>query len=410
MMTRAKQDGVKRVRIHLLFDGRDVAEKSAEIYIAHLESVMASLKGPDFDVAVASGGGRMQITMDRYGADWAMVEHGWHAHVLGKALKHYSSVIEALAEFREDPSITDQYIPAFVIKENDKPVGTIENNDAVVFFNFRGDRAIEISCAFTEENFNKFERIRFPKVFFAGMMEYDGDLHIPPKYLVSPPAIEDTLGEHLTRLGKKQFACSETQKYGHVTYFWNGNRSGYFDKNLEEYIEIPSENITFDLKPWMKAYEITEETIKQMKLGTFDYARINFPNGDMVGHTGNYEAAVVALETVDLMLGRLIDAARATGTILMVTADHGNADEMFDAKAKDFPDWEKHLIERKPTPKTAHTINPVPFAIFDPIRTTPWKLTPNLEKASLGNVANTVLTLMGLETRDIYMPSLVIKD
>ena len=243
------------------------------------------------------------------------------------------------------------------------------------------------------------------------MMQYDGDLLIPENYLVSPPAISDTLGQFLAKSGVRQFACSETQKFGHVTYFWNGNRSGYFDKKTEEYLEIKSDaGITFDHKPWMKAYEITEETMKRMKSHSFDFGRINFPNGDMVGHTGNYEAALVAVETVDLMLGRLIEAAKVSNTILIVTADHGNADEMFDAKAKDFPNWKDLSLNERPTPKTAHTVNPVPFAIFDPSRALPWTLDPSIQQGTLGNVANTVLTLLGLPTRDIYLPSLIIKD
>lgn len=411
MLRRAKQDGAKRVRVHVLFDGRDVGEKSAETYVARLEKVMAELTSPTFDIAVASGGGRMHITMDRYQADWPMVKRGWDCHVHGIGQFNFMSLGAALAKFREDSTITDQYIPSFTITDGGKPIGLIKDGDAVVFFNFRGDRAIEITQAFTDPKFDKFDRGLFPKVFYAGMMEYDGDLKIPEKYLVSPPAISDTLSEYLAKLKLRQFACSETQKFGHVTYFWNGNRSGYFDKSIEEYLEIPSDSdVTFDYKPWMKAYEITAATIQRMKSGSFDYARINYANGDMVGHTGNYEATLIAVNTVDLMLGHLIQAAKATNTILMITADHGNADEMFDAKAKDFPNWRELPLTKRPTPKTSHTLNPVPFAVFDPARSSPWKLNTNAQNTNLGNVANTVLTLMGLPTRDIYLPSIVMKD
>jgi 2,3-bisphosphoglycerate-independent phosphoglycerate mutase len=411
MLRAAKKDGCKKVRVHVLFDGRDVGEKSAEIYVERLEKVLAELASPDFDCMVASGGGRMHITMDRYEADWSMVKRGWDCHVHGDAPHKFESLKESLAQFRKDSRLTDQYIPAFVIEKNKQPVGKIKTGDSVIFFNFRGDRAIEISRAFGEDSFNKFDRGQAPRVFYAGMMEYDGDLKIPSNYLVSPPAISETLGEYLAKSGARQFACSETQKYGHVTYFWNGNRSGYFDKSREEYLEIPSDrDITFDLKPWMKAYEITEETIRRMKSGTFDFGRINFANGDMVGHTGNYEAALIAVETVDLMIGRLITAARETNTILMVTADHGNADEMFDAKAKDYPEWKTLPPSQRPTPKTAHTINPVPFALFDPTRAKPWPLNAAVKDGCLANIANTVLTLLGMPERDIYLPSLVVKD
>ena len=411
MLRRAKQEGVKKVRVHVLFDGRDVAEKSAETYIDRLEKVLKELRSNTYDVEVASGGGRMKITMDRYGADWSMVKTGWDCHVHGIAADKFPSLSAALTKYRADKSITDQYIPPFIIEKAGKPTGKITDGDAVIFFNFRGDRAIEISRAFTESSFTKFDRGLFPKTLYAGMMQYDGDLLIPENYLVSPPAISDTLGQFLAKSGVRQFACSETQKFGHVTYFWNGNRSGYFDKKIEEYLEIKSDaGITFDHKPWMKAYEITEETIKRMKSHSFDFGRINFPNGDMVGHTGNYEAALVAVETVDLMLGRLIEAAKVSNTILIVTADHGNADEMFDAKAKDFPNWKDLSLNERPTPKTAHTVNPVPFAIFDPSRALPWTLDPSIQQGTLGNVANTVLTLLGLPTRDIYLPSLISKD
>ena len=225
MLREAKKNAVKKVRVHVLFDGRDVGEKSAETYVERLDSVISSLRSADFDIEVASGGGRMQITMDRYNADWDMVERGWKAHVLGEAPNKFPNLKTALSTFREDKTLTDQYIPAFVVTKDERPIGTIQDHDAVVFFNFRGDRAIELSLAFTDPKFDKFDRQRVPNVFYAGMMEYDGDLHIPPKYLVSPPAIADTLGEYLVKLGMRQFACSETQKFGHVTYFWNGNRS-----------------------------------------------------------------------------------------------------------------------------------------------------------------------------------------
>jgi len=417
MMRRAKRDGVKKVRVHVLLDGRDVSEKSAEVYVDRLQKVMSELRSGDFDVRIASGGGRMKVTMDRYEADWDMVQAGWHCHVHGEG-RQFADINAVLQEFRKDAMLTDQYFPAFVIAEAGRPVGPISDHDAVILFNFRGDRAIEISRAFTDDHLTAFDRGRRPKVMFAGMMEYDGDLHIPSKYLVSPPAIADTLGEHLAKNGLRQFACSETQKFGHVTFFWNGNRSGLFDKKTEEYVEIPSDRVEFDRKPWMKAYEICETTIDRMTRQTFDYGRINFPNGDMVGHTGNFEAAVVAVETVDLMLRRLRIAAAASDTILMVTADHGNADEMFDAKAKDFPDWENLPLNARPKPKTAHTINPVPLYIFDPRGQTFSLKSGSLttaspesgtERRTLAHVANTVLDLMGMPQREDFLPSLLVR-
>jgi 2,3-bisphosphoglycerate-independent phosphoglycerate mutase len=407
MLRAAKRAGVKRVRVHPLLDGRDVAEKSAEIYCGRLLAVIAELKAKDFDIAVASGGGRMIITMDRYEADWAMVERGWHAHVLGRAELKYESLTDALADLRRKFPVGDQYLPGFVITENGAPVGTVENGDSVIFFNFRGDRAIEISRAFTEEKFTMFERLRTPDVFYAGMMEYDGDLHIPTNYLVQPPAIDNTLSEYLLKHKLRQFACSETQKFGHVTYFWNGNRSGYLDPFMEEYVEIPSDkNITFDEKPAMKAKEICDATIERMERGTFDFGRINFANGDMVGHTGNLRAAIHAVETVDAQVGRLIEAARKTNYMLFVTADHGNADEMFAGKEKDYPDWASPHPAKIPPPKTAHTLAPVPLYVFDP---TGWSKGLKLVQSgnrSLANLAATMVQSMGLPPNPIFLPSL----
>ncbi len=405
MLIRAKQDGVKRVRIHVLFDGRDVGEKSAEIYVEHLEKVLAQLRMDDFDVVPASAGGRMRITMDRYEADWGMVERGWRVHVLGEG-QPYPSLMAALRECRQDSSLTDQYLPEFVIADADgKPVGPVHDGDGVILFNFRGDRAIQICRAFSDEDFPYFDRVRRPQVHFAGMMEYDGDLNIPRTYLVSPPQIDQTLSEYLIARQSRQFACSETQKFGHVTYFWNGNRSGYIDPALETYVDIPSdEGISFEQRPWMKALEITAATIEHMRADRFDVGRINFANGDMVGHTGDLEASVIAVQTIDLMLRKLIDAANATGTILLVTADHGNCDEMFEGKQDGWKQWES--LHAPLSPKTSHTLSPVPFYLYDPAGVSPYRLRQGAT-STLANIANTVLDLLGVAPCELYQPSLI---
>jgi 2,3-bisphosphoglycerate-independent phosphoglycerate mutase len=395
MLRAAKRDGVRCCRIHVLLDGRDVGEKSAELYVQRLNEVIRELKSAEFELSVASGGGRMTTTMDRYEADWSMVERGWCAHVQGLADFQFSSIDTAISYFREHTDLTDQNLPAFVINAEGQSPQRIEDGDGVVFFNFRGDRAIEICRAFTDTNFTKFSRGRVPNVYFAGMMQYDGDLKLPENFLVGPPLITGTFGEYLVERGVRQFACSETQKFGHVTYFWNGNRSGKFSEKLEEYIEIPSDNISFDLKPCMKSFEIAEATIDRMARGAFDFGRINFANGDMVGHTGNFEASVIAVASVDLMLGRLIQAANKFGYILMVTADHGNADEMFDAKEKDFPNWQELPLSKRPKPKTSHTLNPVPCYVYDPKGSNIWQLVGG-EEAGLGNIASSCLNLMGI--------------
>ncbi|MBI2603141.1 MAG: 2,3-bisphosphoglycerate-independent phosphoglycerate mutase [Deltaproteobacteria bacterium] len=402
LIRQAVREGVTRIRLHTLLDGRDVGERSGEIYAERLRAVIEPLNKAGADIRVASGGGRMLVTMDRYKADWTIVERGWKAHVLGEAEHQCPSLEAALQEFRKDPLLSDQFLPAFVITENGKPVGPIRDGDAVILFNFRGDRALEISQAFEEEHFTPFDRKHRPDVFFAGILQYDGDLQIPKHYLVPPPAIDHTLSEYLVSLNVRQFACSETQKFGHVTYFWNGNRSGYFDRSLEEYLEIPSDNIPFEKKPWMKAHEITEETIKRMGKDTFDFGRLNYANADMVGHTGDFEATIVAVATVDLMVKRLIRAAGETGTILLVSADHGNADDMFESgKGHSRPP-----LDQRPRAKTSHTLAPVPCYIFDPLGMQGRSIAAEGE-GSLANIANTVLDLLGLEQRALYEPSLL---
>ena len=338
----------------------------------------------------------MKVTMDRYNADWNIVKRGWDAHVrgIGRCFKSAKEAIETF--YREDPEITDQYLDAFVIcDEEGNPVGRIVDGDSVVFFNFRGDRAIEISRAFTEKDFNEFERGPLPDILYAGMMEYDGDLHIPPLYLVSPPEIERTVSEYLCTEGIRMFAISETQKYGHVTYFWNGNRSGYMCPELERYEEIPSDRIEFDKAPKMKAFEIKERVIELLREGIYEFGRVNFANGDMVGHTGVMEAAIVAVETVDRCVGELLEEIKRLRGIAIVTADHGNVDEMWTIGE----DGKKKV-------KTSHTLNPVPFVIFDPEYKNEYVLA-DLEKRGLSNVASTILNLLGFEKVEDYDPSLI---
>jgi 2,3-bisphosphoglycerate-independent phosphoglycerate mutase len=373
--------------------------------VERLEKVLSQLRSANFDVEPASAGGRMRITMDRYGADWGMVERGWRVHVLGEG-RHFPSLGAALQEFRQDPELTDQFLPEFVIADaHGQPAGPIQSGDGVVLFNFRGDRAMEISRAFCDQEFAYFDRVRLPEVFFAGMMEYDGDVKMPPRYLVSPPQIEDTLSEYLIARKLRQFACSETQKFGHVTYFWNGNRSGYIDRALEEYVEIPSdEDISFEQRPWMKAAEITAATIERMLAGRFDFGRINFANGDMVGHTGDIEASVIAVQTIDLMLRKLIRAAKQSNTVLLVTADHGNCDEMFEGKQEGWEQWES--IEVSLSPKTSHTLSPVPLYLYDPAGMGAYRVRQG-ETLTLANIANTALVLLGLAPYALYRPSVL---
>ena len=364
MIRQTKKEGVMRVRIHALLDGRDVGETSALEYIDPFETFLKEQNTDGFDAKIASGGGRMWITMDRYGADWAMVQRGWQTHVLGEA-RQFASAGEAVETYRREiPGIIDQDLKEFVITENGSPAGTIEDGDSVVYFNFRGDRALEITAAFEEDNFDKFDRKRRPNVCYAGMMEYDGDLHVPKRYLVSPPSIDRTMGEYLAACGVRSLAISETQKYGHVTYFFNGNRTSKFNEKLEDYVEIKSDVIPFEQRPWMKCAEITDEVIAAIKSGKYDFIRLNYPNGDMVGHTGVYQAVVCSMESMDIQLGRLARAVDEAGAVMVLTSDHGNSDDMFEHDKKSGSVSLK--ADGTPKAKTSHSLNPVPCIIYDP--------------------------------------------
>jgi 2,3-bisphosphoglycerate-independent phosphoglycerate mutase len=405
MLRRAASDGVQRLFVHVLTDGRDVSPTSSLTYVDQLEQVLAELRNAGKTAAIASGGGRMLVTMDRYEADWAIVERGWNAHVHGDA-RRFGSAREAIETFRaETPGISDQNLPAFVIAADGEPVGRIADGDSVINFNFRGDRAIEISRAFDDDDFDAFDRGQRPAVLYAGIMEYDGDLHIPATYLVEPPDIDRTMGEFLVHNSRSQLAISETQKYGHVTYFWNGNRSGKFDDVLETYIEIESDRVSFDERPWMKAAEITDRLIAELRTGKYAFARVNYANGDMVGHTGAFAATVVAVEVLDLQLARLRAVVDELQGILVVTADHGNADEMYQhAKTGAVVRDKKSGV---PVVKTSHTLNPVPFMLYDPVRNDRYHVDPGQGRAGIANVTATCLELLGLKAPDDLEPSLV---
>ncbi|MBD3236296.1 MAG: 2,3-bisphosphoglycerate-independent phosphoglycerate mutase [Candidatus Eisenbacteria bacterium] len=432
LIRRAHQEGVRRLFVHALLDGRDVGKFTAQDYLEPLEALLAELgAGEGRTYRIASGGGRMTTTMDRYNADWGIVERGWNAHVHGRG-RSFASAMEALATYREElPETGDQDLPEFVITEGGQPVGTIEDGDSVIFFNFRGDRAIEISRAFEQEALSHFDRGRRPEVFYAGLMQYDGDFRIPRHYLVDPPHLTRTLGEYLARNGVRQFACSETQKYGHVTYFWNGNRGGKFDEQLEEYLEIRSDPPPFDARPWMKAAEITSATIERVRAGSFRCGRINYANGDMVGHTGVRRAAILGVEAVDLCLGRLLQTIREVEGAALITADHGNSDEMYRREKSGgfLRNEETGEIE----PRVSHTLNRVPLILFDPLGlaasgrpparppaqsalTWParsprgsrsWRLQEPDTGGGIANVAATCLNLLGYAAPDDYEPSLL---
>ena len=390
LLKKARELDLKRVYCHILLDGRDVPATSALEYVAQLETVLAGLSDETHEYKIASGGGRMKITMDRYEDNWGMVEAGWRTHVqaIGRQFPDAKTAIET---YRAETGCIDQDLPAFVVAHDGKPVAKIENGDSVILFNFRGDRAQEISLAFDRKDFDKFDRGDYTGVKFAGMLQYDGDLNIPENYLVEPPVIKNTLTEVLCKAGIREYAVSETQKYGHVTYFWNGNRSGKVDESLETYEEIPSDIIPFDQAPAMKSKEITDCMLKAMESHNYDFLRCNFPNGDMVGHTGVMQAVVTAMECVDESVGRILEAADKYGYTVCITADHGNADQMTETK------------KGKTSVRTAHSLNPVPFIIYDPDT----KYVIHDGQYGLANVAPTIVKMMDIQAPDCWEKSMI---
>lgn len=386
MIEKAYDAGVRRFRVHAVFDGRDVAPQSEPKYINRFEEF--AKKFEDADIKIASGGGRMTTIADRYENDWGMVERGWNMMVHGISNQHFHSATEAIEYFRaEDPEIQDQYLPDFIIvDDNDKPVGKVEKGDAFIYFDFRADRAVEIASAFANRDFSAFNRgnTYLPDdIYFAGLTEYDSDKHIPEHQLIAPDYIKNTLNEYLEEEKVRQLAISETVKFGHITYYFNGN--SYEKLPREEHIEIPSEDIPFNEHPWMKSAEIVETIIKRLdEEDPPQFIRLNFPNGDMVGHFADLEATIASIECMDIALKRLAKKIDELGGVMLITADHGNAEELFDENGE---------------PKTAHTTNKVPFIIYDNTENKDFYKLANLEHPGLSNIAATIATMLG---RDNY--------
>lgn len=385
----ADRRGIKRIRIHALTDGRDDTPESSIPLMQDLLEFLQSFDSKGRDYKVASGGGRMWMTMDRYESSWEMVHRGWETHVHGNAELKVRNALQGIETGRtmshtSNPLEIDQFLPSYVVVDEDgRPIGRIQDNDSVVFWNYRGDRAMEISQAFEEgEAFTHFDRGYRPRVQYAGMMLYDGDKGIPNSYLVQMPRITLTMGEIIAHNGGIIIAGAEAQKYGHITYFTNGNFSGPFDPSREQYVRVSSDDPSlFATLPQMKAKEVTDRILEayQLKPGT-RFIRINYANTDMVGHTGIFNSAVQAVAAVDRQIGRLMEFVTRTKGILIVTADHGNADEMV----------------KKGKPSNSHSINPVPFVVFDPsFRRGDYELDPAVSKPTLGNIAPTLFNLAG---------------
>ena len=403
MLEQAKKEGVKKIRIHALLDGRDVPETSALDYIDPFEAWLKEFNTDGMDCRIASGGGRMVITMDRYNANWDMVRKGWETHVLGKG-RYFKSAHDAVETLRAETKAIDQDLPPFVISDDGAtPVGPVVDGDAVVFFNFRGDRALEISKAFDAETLAEFDRGPRPNVYYAGMMEYDGDTHVPNHFLVNPPEIDRTLSEYLCATGIKSLAISETQKYGHVTYFFNGNRTGKFDEALETYIEIPSDIVPFEQRPWMQCAIITDRVCQAIDNNEFQFIRLNFPNGDMVGHTGVYQAVQTSMGALDICLERIYNSVKAAGGVMLVTADHGNADDMYEHAKDGSVKLDKN---GNPKRKTSHSLNPVPAILFDPEYQGEYDTALN-SGLGISSITGTCMTLLGYFPPADYDKSIV---
>ncbi|KAK1265468.1 hypothetical protein QJS04_geneDACA016946 [Acorus gramineus] len=402
----ASERGAKRIRVHMLTDGRDVLDGSSVGFVETLENDLAKLREKGIDAQIASGGGRMYVTMDRYENDWEVVKRGWDAQVLGEAPHKFQNALEAVKKLRAEPKANDQYLPPFVIVDGSgKAVGPIVDGDAVVTINFRADRMVMLAKALEYQDFDKFDRVRIPKIHYAGMLQYDGELKLPSHYLVSPPEIERTSGEYLVHNGVRTFACSETVKFGHVTFFWNGNRSGCFNSEMEEYVEIPSDvGITFNVQPKMKAIEIAEKARDAILSGKFHQVRVNLPNGDMVGHTGDIEATIVACKAADEAVKMIINAIEQVGGIFVVTADHGNAEDMVKRDKKGKPQLDKtgniQIL-------TSHTLQPVPIAIGGPGLVPGVRFRGDMPTGGLANVAATVINLHGFVAPSDYETTLI---
>ena len=396
----AFQSGIRRCYLHALLDGRDAGVQSALDFTEPFEKLFSELKGqrPGIDYAFASGGGREVITMDRDN-NWEKIETGWRIHVQGQSENQFPSIRDAIEHFRkQNPEIIDQDIPGFVIIRNEEAVGRIEDQHALIFTNFRGDRATQFSRAVLADEFTYFERYRCPEVLFAGMTQYDQDNQIPPDYLVGTPVVEEPFGKRILELGLKQFRLSETQKFAHVTFFYNGGYREPLDPLKENYHFIASDKIpSFAERPAMKASGISKKAVEFINSGEYQYGLINFANADMVGHTGDFQATVRAVEAVDSALDNIVRAIDAVNGLLVITADHGNADEMLISN-------QNGTLEIS----AKHSLNPVPFLIYDPLYNGDYRLKPFGQEYNnnLSNIAATNFLLMGQAVPDDLAPSL----
>ena len=378
------------VAIHALADGRDVATQSILTYI---EKTNEFIKKIGTNAKIATVAGRATHFMDRYESNIPAMTAGFNLissspnHPVTLHAKGNFSVAEEIEKtYSENPTMTDESLPGFVLEPN----MLVNNGDAMLLLNYRGDRAVQTCAMFEKGKYltpEQFDRIK--DCLFVGVLQYDTELGIPAKFLCPPPKIEHGLTWHLCNLGVRQFTVAETVKFGHMTYFFNGNRSLPFDKELETWIEIKSHDVNgaFNKVPQMRAREITDAIMAN--LGEFDFLKLNLSNPDMVGHTADFPAVVEACRVVDECLGNLIKACKGAGVNLIITADHGNAEQMFEKDGK---------------PKSSHTNNPVPFVVL-PSRGAPTAIRQGT--FGLTNIASTVCKLLGVPTLEEFNESIV---
>ncbi|GMQ99767.1 MAG: 2,3-bisphosphoglycerate-independent phosphoglycerate mutase [Zetaproteobacteria bacterium] len=405
VIRRAHDQGIARLRLHALFDGRDVGIRTAQGYVVRIEEVFDAInQKQERDYRVASAGGREVITMDR-DHDWRKVEAGWQAHVHGQSENKFQSASEAIDFFRNQTlGLVDQDMPGFVVVDKaNHPVGAMEDHDAVIMMNFRGDRAIEITEAFCLNDFDGFDRGERPNVLFAGMMVYDEDRNLPALQIMGPTRVDNPFGKRIFDLGIRQFRLTETQKFPHVTFFFNGGRREPLDPAMEEYIMIPSDKgVSFADTPAMKACEIADKAVELIGSGEYGFGLINFANVDMVGHCGRIEPAIAAVEVVDTAIGRIVAALEACGGSALITADHGNAEEMLVHTS--------HGDE----PCTRHSINPVPCILFDPRYDGSYHLRQPQQEEDIGmtpglsHLAATLFMMLGMDSPEDMNPPLIV--
>lgn len=361
----AKKNGIEKVHVHAFLDGRDVPPSSAVEYIKEAIEKMRDIGVGD----IATVMGRY-YAMDRDNR-WERVSKAYDAIVYGEGVEAESAVTAVEESYNND--VTDEFVVPTVIKKDGEPLGKVSENDSVVFFNFRPDRARELTRTIVDEDFSGFERDYF-KTCFVTMTQYDATM---PNVEVAfkPEQLINTFGEYISKKGLRQLRIAETEKYAHVTFFFNGGVEKPYDGEDRALINSPKV-ATYDLKPEMSAYEVTDEVVKRIDGGEYDVIILNFANCDMVGHTGVFDAAVKAVEAVDECLGRVIDAIERQGGVALVTADHGNADQMIDYETGE--------------PFTAHTTNVVPLILIgrDDLK---------IRSGRLADLTPTMLDLMGLE-------------